>query len=271
MKVKKILLVIVALLFLASIPLAIYLVKQRQEIRMRAAPASTLSFTPSSLTISVGESFTLDAVIETETNIVPAVELHITFDPGVFEATALSAGPDLPDIFDGPTIDNQLGEAFIVVGDVGNPVEGSGTVASISFNVIDSSDETEKIDFSSQTQAGAWYEEGVNVLIGTNPASITISEGVGGSEPTATPTPEGDEEPTATPTPEEDGEPTPTSTPTPSGPTSTPVPTSTPTLGPTATPPEATSTPPVTGISTPTWGFLGIGLILLTVSLLAFL
>jgi hypothetical protein len=274
---KKVLLIIVILLFLASVPLAVYLVKQRQEIRMKAAPASTLEFTPSSRTVSVGDSFTLEVVLETGENIVPAAELHITFNPAVFEATSLLAGPDLDNIYDGPIIDNGTGAAFIVVGDVQSPVNGVGTIASITFSVVGESGQTEKVDFSDETQAGAWYEEGINVLVGMTPALITVSQAEG---PTATPTtataptatPTTGAGPTATPTTAT----APTATPTTgAGPTSTPTtaaaPTATPTTGagPTATL-EPTSTPPTTGVSLPTLSMIWLGFLALFFGLFVF-
>jgi len=278
MTVKKVLLVIIGILLLISIGFIVYLVKQKQEIRMKAAPVSTLSFEPANLTASVGESFTLEVVIETGTNTVPAVEVHLTFDPAVFEATSFSGGPDLGSIFDGPVVDNDSGTAFIVVGDVNNPVSGTGTVASITFRVKDLSDEVEKIDFSSQTQAGAWQEEGVNVLVGTNPALVTVvSSGLGGLAATATPTPDLTPTPYPTPTPESDGtgglEPTatpePTETPFAVTPTVTGAPTSV--LQTTTEGGTTTATQPVTAWSLPTLIFLGVGLIFLVVGIFSFI
>lgn len=286
MNVKKILIIIMTVLFLASVPLAIYLVKQRQEIRMRAAPASTLSLTPSTLTTSVGESFTLEAMIETETNIVPAVEIHLTFDPAVFQATSLAAGDALADIYDGPEINNDSGTAFIVVGDVQNPVEGIGVVATIGFQVIGSSNEIEEIAFADSTQAGAWQEEGVNVLVGINSSMVVV---LSEEQPTPTVTPIATATPTTPPAvtgtvvPTATIVPVATATPVPglgSAATATPVPTSLPTstptiaIGATVTPTvsaEPTPTPPVTGISGPTLVFLGMGLILLLGGFFAFL
>lgn len=306
MNLKKILLIIITVLFLASVPLAIFLVKQRQELRMKAAPASTLSFSPASLTAAVGQDFNLNVVIETQTNVVPAVELHLAFNPTVFEASNLAAGSNFPQIYDGPTIDNTAGTAYIVVGNVQSPIQGTGTVASITFHVIGPSSQVERITFASGTQAGAWQEEGANVLIGTNPASITITEetttptptvtttpGVATGTPTPTTTPGGTTAtPTTTPVVSATGTPTPTPTSTPS-PSTTPTPqpgaTATPTSTPTSTPnPAATSTPtstprptstpggptptpPVSGVSGPTFTFVALGLLLLIWGLVAFL
>ncbi|MBN1263777.1 MAG: hypothetical protein JW991_05510 [Candidatus Pacebacteria bacterium] len=257
MKTKKIILIIVVFLFLASVPLAIYLVRQRQEIRMRAAPASTISFSPGSLNVFPGDSFVLDAVLETGANVVPAVELHVSFDPEVFEINSLSAGSDLATVFDGPTIDNQAGIAFLVVGDVESPIEGIGTVATIGFDVKGPSQGVvEEIVFSSETQAGAWGEEGQNVLVDTSPALVTIVSTGGSEGPTATPTPAS--VPTSTPT----SGLVPTATPT-FYPTSTPTwsPTATPNSYeylPTSTPAVASPAPPVTGFAWPTVIFVGL-------------
>lgn len=257
---KKILLIIITVLFLVTIPLTIILVEQRQELRTKAAPASTLSFSPASLTAAVGQDFSLSAVIETQTNVVPAVELHISFNSAVFKASKLAPGAALPSIFDGPTIDNTAGTAYLVVANVQNPIQGSGTVATINFRVIGPSTQVERITFTSQTQAGAWQEEGANVLIGTIPASITIETATTPS-PTTTPTP------STTPVPS-----TPTASPTPS-PTSAPsssTATATPTLTPTPTPGGAATTP-VTGVGGPTFVLFGIGFLLLIWGLVAFL
>jgi hypothetical protein len=294
MNLKKILSIGIIFLVLLAVPAAIYLVRQRQELRMKGAPDSNLSFSPASSSVNLGDSFTLEAVLETGTNTVAAVEVHIIFNAAVFEANNLRAGSAMSTIFDGPLIDNSAGTAFIVVGDVQNPVSDSGVIALIDFTVIGSSGVTEEIGFSAGTQASAWGEEGVNVLTGTNSASITI---LSLEEPTAAPTISLSPTPTTvpdsgnggmagpltstpalapilTPTPTtgggEIGGPVATSTPT-SLPTPTPVaesgsgegvaPTSIPTTAPSASP-TATSVvaPPVTGLTWPTLAVLGLGL-----------
>lgn len=93
--------------------------------------------------------------------------------------------------------------------------------------------------------------------------------------PTATPTLTNTPTPTATPTPKPTQTPTPTATPTPE-PSSTPTPTQTPTPTPTpATISKATATPtpvelPTAGFSTPTLGAILGGILFLSLAILAF-
>ncbi|MFC1790236.1 cohesin domain-containing protein, partial [Patescibacteria group bacterium] len=189
MKTKKILLIVLAVLLICSLPVAVFLVRQRVELRIKAEPASTIEFVPSTRTVSVGEEFSLEAVIKTDTNAVPVVELYINFNPSIFEAITLAMGADFSGIIEGPDIDNGLGTAHFVVEQISEPVQGTGTVAIITFRALAATSTPEEISFASDTQAGAWEEGGVNVLVGMDNASITVSSGTAPtSTPTATPT-----------------------------------------------------------------------------------
>jgi len=256
MKAKNIILAVTLVLFLTSVPLGVFLFHQRQEIRLRAAPNSTIFFKPANLTVAVGESFTLAVIVQTEANLVSKAELEIVFNPLVFKVVGLIPGADLSMTLGGPTLDNDGGRVSIIVGDEQNPIEGSGEVALVSFETLASSAEAEEIDFGPETQVSVWDEEGENLLTDTTSALVSILNNeatleAGGAELAST------EEGTA-PTPT--GEPAPT---TPTGePMSTPIPTLAPVVegSPVAT--EA-STPPellVSGNNGPTMIVLLSGL-----------
>lgn len=229
---KKILSILILVFILLSIPAGVYLVKRQQEIRMRAAPSTTIAVDPATTTKTKGDSFTLQIKIDTGTNSVVAVDLDINFNPQVLEATDISPGTFFGSPSEaGKTINNTTGNILYALTSF-TAQSGSGNLASILFQAKDVG--TSSISFGSRT--GAYASGGENVLQQTSPGTVTIT---GAATPTPTPT----TGPTATPTPT--SPPGVTSTPTP-GPTATPTPTSG------AGGPEPTATPTLTATPTPT-------------------
>lgn len=270
---KRILPIFILIFLLLSLPVAIWLVKRQQEIRMRAAPATTLTISPPSITKTVGDSFALQITVNTETNSLVAADLDINFNPQILEVTGISPG----EFFTSPTeasktINNTTGNIlYALTSFTAQP--GSGNLASVVFNAKGVG--TSPLSFGSRT--GVYASGGENVLQQTSPGTVNIA-GV------ATPTPIPTSPPGTTPTPTTPPGATNTPIPT-SGPTSTPtpagqgggtIPTSTPTPKPTATPTPstisgATSTPtpvavlPTTGGSKLTLFFSILGLTILIV------
>lgn len=205
---KKIFLSFSILLTLLAIPATIYLVGQNQEIRKKAAPASTLSLAPSAVTKKVGETFTLEAKIDTGTNQVGVVQLRIVYDPAKLEALDITNGPLAPSITVSGKIDAS-GKASITVGARNNtqPIAGTGTIAILTMKALSSAAAPVSVRFTPMpdTFANALGEQD-NVLIGTTPANITIlnadgTPGTGGANATTTLTPTPTPGATITPTP----------------------------------------------------------------------
>jgi len=252
---KRTLSVLILIFLLLSLPVAIWLVKRQQEIRMRATPATTLAISPPSVTKTVGDSFVLQITVNTETNSVVAADLDINFNPQVLELTGISPG----EFFTSPTeasktINNTTGNVlYALTSFTAQP--GSGNLASVVFNAKGVG--TSPISFGSQT--GVYASGGENVLQQTSPGTVNIT---GGATPTPTPT----SGPTSTPTPAGQGGGTiPTSTPTPTPkPTATPTPQTTSGTTPTPTPLE---TLPSTGNPGLTILFSILGLTILIVGL----
>lgn len=221
---KKLVLIITSLLLLLAVAITVYLVKQKQELRSRAAPATTLSLEPAAITKNVNEEFNTNIVINTGGNTIVSVDLVLNFNPQILEATGISLGSFLTGATEiQKNINNQTGKiiySFYVQSL--NAKSGTGTLAVVSLKGKNSG--TGTLGFDSQTTVGA-LQEGQNVLTGTTPASIIIQEVTPTSTPTSTPT--GTPSVTATPTPTRSASatatPTPTQTP---GATSTPTPTS---------------------------------------------
>lgn len=224
---KKLLQLAGGILLLVAIPITIIVAGQRQEVRKKAAPATTLAMAPASLSKKTGEVFTMEVTIDTGENQVVAAELHIIFDQAKLEAQTITNGSLFPNVLASGTV--EPGTASITVGaaDAKQPVRGIGTIAIIKFIAKEKTDSPTTIKLGSHSFVGGLGEGATNVLVGTTPASITITMDLVAHSPTPTPSP------TLTPTPPAKQDPA-------SQGTSSPTPTSTPL--PTATPPPVAST-----------------------------
>lgn len=185
---KKIGLLLVVVVLLVAIPATVFLVGRSQELRKRAAPATSLAFSPATISKKVNDTFSIEATIDTGTNQVVAAELHITFDPVKLEAQTITSGALFPNILASGVVDR--GTASITVGAASatKPVTGTGTIAVIKFKALDKTDTPVQIRFAPNTFVGSLGEGSTNVLVGSTPANITITNGATGAG-TLTPTP----------------------------------------------------------------------------------
>ncbi len=246
---------LVILLLMAGIGAGVYLVRQNQNFREKASPSSSLTLEPSTTSPSVDDTFTVSSNIQSGTNQIIAVEMHLTFDETKVEAQGATPGSFLPGAKTiGPSIDNNNGTlTYTVYLDPGSqPVQGQGTVAVFTFKSKASGNTT--IAFSSDTVVGSddsTGDLGQNVLTGTNPAVLNIQD----VQVTATPT---SSTATGTPTPTTRASATPTTTPTPTtssgtgGTASTNTPTPTVTSSSTNTPSPTSSSSSAGNTNTPT-------------------
>lgn len=236
---KKVSLLLVGLLVLAAIPILIFAVRQRQELRQRAAPATTLALKPAALTKAVGDSFSIEVAIDTAINQVVIAELHLSFDPAKLEAISITNGPLFPRIYASGVVGN--GTAAITVGasDELHPIKGTGTAAIVKFKALAQTEAPISVRLvPTTTFVGGLGEGSTNLLTGSTPTTITVTSSAGGiggakislsntSTPTPTPTTKSlalASTSTPTPTPNSSITPTPTIT---SGATPTPTPTPT--------------------------------------------
>jgi hypothetical protein len=279
MKKRIIVTVLVVVIMVIGVGAGVYLVRQQQELREKAAPATTLSLVSTKPSSIVGETFTVMANIDTAENALVAVDLYINFDPSILAAVDASPG----DFFVnpktiGPNIDNSLGEVYytLFIGTGLTPQQGTGTLARFTFEAKSAGNST--LSFSQNTVAGATGEK-VNVLVATNPTTITVLTQAATITPTPIPTVTSEPSPTLTPSPTSTTVPdgtggggngdgdgqlavllTITPTPIPTK-TSTPTPTSTSTGGVSPTP--TTAQLPDSGVGLPTILGLGLGALFL--------
>lgn len=207
---KKALIYIVIALTLLAIPVTVFLVGQQQELRKKAAPASTLSFSPANKSMKVGETVTLEAMLDTADNQVAAVQVNVVFDPTKLEAVSITNGSFAPSVYTAGKTGS--GTASITVGaaNAAAPLHGQGSVAILKLKALTATSPTVSVRFGADTFAGALNESTNNVIVGTTPATITITN-ADGTTPSITPTATPSVTPSVTPT----GTLTPTLTPTP--------------------------------------------------------
>jgi len=209
---KKLLLLGAVLILLVAIPLTVYLAQKQQETRSRATKATTLSFLPVSsqstpIQKQVGQTTSLDVMMDQGTNTVSVVDLHIVYDPTKLATSSSSTTCkesicNNPNAF--PTVLNEArftpGNIYITLGripkssnqsvDITNTYQQTAKIATITFEAIASTTTPVQISFgnatrvlSSADRADAASE---NVLSSTSNAFIAIAAG---PSPTPTPTP----------------------------------------------------------------------------------
>ena len=218
------------MVLLAIIGATYFLTQQNQDVRKKAAPATSLSFSSSPTTPKVGDAFTINLNTNTGTNTASAAEILVKFDSSLIKVNSITAGNFFTN---GNTISNSAnnttGTAEItLLASPTNPVSGTGTLAVINATALQAG--SASISFDPSTKMAGIGEGSTNIITRMNPLTITINQTTA-TAPTASPT----TQPTATLTN------APTSTP-----TNTPAPTSTPTTTPTNTP--APTTLPEAGI-----------------------
>ncbi|MEK7587310.1 MAG: cohesin domain-containing protein [Patescibacteria group bacterium] len=172
---RKIVGIVLGIILVAAVPLTVLLVGQRQELRKKAAPATTLSLVPSMVTKKVGDIFTLEAQMDTGENRVVAVEIHVVYDPTVLEAQTITNGPLFPNVLASGVVERGTASISVGAATTTNPVVGTGTAATIRFKALAQTDAPVSIRFAANTFAGSLGEGTTNVLVGTQPATVTIT------------------------------------------------------------------------------------------------
>lgn len=240
MKIKMI--ALISILLLIAVLVGVYYIGKEQDNRSRAAPATSLSFSPSSVSKKLGDTFSLDVVVNTGTNTISAADLVINTESTKLKITGLTVGSYLTTTLLTPSYTDS--RATVTLGSSPtSPKKGTGILATVTFQVVGAGGSTQ-ISFTGSQVAGIG-EQG-NVLSSSTPATITLTSSSGGTSPSLTPT----RMPTALPT-QAASSPstTPTRTPTPTTQTGSPQITATPSPSPSPTPTSSSSSLSITNPS----------------------
>lgn len=182
---KRVVIIVVSLILFLAIPASVFLSMRSQELRKKAAPATTLTLTPTTLTKAVNEEFALEVRMDTAENQIVAVELNLTFDPTKLQADWIHNGTMFPNILSSGTVGNGTVSIALGATNTTTPITGTGTVATVKFKTLAASTAPIAVRFSSDTFVGALNEGSTNALTSSIPSTITIT-GAGGVTPTPT-------------------------------------------------------------------------------------
>lgn len=205
---KRLLLLGFIVVLLVVIPLTVYLVQQQQKLGVGAAPSTVLSFNPSTKPVAVGDVFSLDLIMTPGGNQVSFIKLTINFDPNKLTPTALGSkcaiNPSYiicpnPSLFpgtplQGPTLGTNTVSITMSVGsNQANAITSQQTIATAGFKAIaDTAGSTTSISYApapdtqvlSIANADQFNE---NVLLNSQPASITIAQASATTSPSVSP------------------------------------------------------------------------------------
>jgi len=186
---KGILFLFIGILLL-SIPVVVFVAGKNTEMRKRAAPATTLSISPATVSKKVDDLITFEVKIDTADNQVATVQLAITYDPLILRAEDITNGSFAPTIrVSGKT--DTTGKASITVGakNTSEPIKGSGTIAVLTMKALSATTGSTTIRFAPapETFANALGEGEQNVLVGATGSNVTITN-ANGTSPTPSPT-----------------------------------------------------------------------------------
>ncbi len=184
---KKILLILAFLVILVAIPLTVFLVKQSQEIRQRAASTTLLFFSPehkqnNPLSVNQGDTFDLNIQMDTAQNQVVGVQLSLSFSAQYLEIIDLQpAGTLTPKIISDKQLGN--GTAVITLGPDNPqtaPAIGRGNIAKVTFRALATTSTPTPINLGTSQVSGR-DDPGRNLLIGTESAFVLINQATGAS------------------------------------------------------------------------------------------
>ncbi|MEK7544209.1 MAG: hypothetical protein AAB557_05025 [Patescibacteria group bacterium] len=169
-------------------------VQQSQEIRKKAAPASSLFFDPPAPVAQINQSFTVTPMIDPGNNIISALELFLEYDPQTIQLDTIAPSSNFSVILRQAVIDNTSGRASIIIGTPPlTPARTTTAVASLSMRAKSITGIT-TLTFGNGTKAAA-LDETQSAIVSMRPATISLVA------PTQTPTPTPTNTPAPTPTP----------------------------------------------------------------------
>ncbi|OGH02968.1 MAG: hypothetical protein A2798_00890 [Candidatus Levybacteria bacterium RIFCSPHIGHO2_01_FULL_37_17] len=199
---KKLLLSGFIFVLLLAIPITVYLVKQQQTTQSSAVAATTLSFSPTSPSVKLGQNTDLDIFVDpSNTNAISYIKIILSYDSTKLATASGGVKINSWTVSDGTTFTPSLAKAVeytpnaisfaINLGtNPQNLISTKTKIATVTFNTIapTEQDVPTQVIFANQTQVLSAGQNVVNVLSSSAPANITVTQDTPSSTPTLTPT-----------------------------------------------------------------------------------
>jgi hypothetical protein len=197
---RKVLLIITSAILLLAIPVTIYFVGQKQNIRSKAAPSTSITLKPvTSSTVNVGDEFSIIAYIDAnkgdDYNPIYSAGFRLTYDVTKLETSAENVTKGDYLVAQQNAAPPQVTNGTITYGAYSSTqvsTHSAGTLATIKFKALVAG--TTVIDFDRVNTLAYGVvnkddpnQEANNVISDLNPITITINT-PGGSTGTPTPT-----------------------------------------------------------------------------------
>lgn len=197
---KKLVFGVLAFVLLAGGTAAgVYLVKRSQDFREKAAPATTLRFSPPSQSKSPGDPFDFSVQINTggagAANSVTGYKVEITYNPQAVEVTAVAKGSFAAPLSQSvPNVDQiDAANGKIVANaytlDTGAAASGEGDLLRVTGRVKPSATAGQyNFEFTGGTEVVGIGEQGANLLTDTSSGSIIVlAAGIPSPSPSPSP------------------------------------------------------------------------------------
>lgn len=191
------------IVLLAAIPFTIFLLQRQQQSRSGAVKATSITFTPSSQSTTVGGNVSFDIMINPGTNQVSFVKLSLQYDATKLGAASASGtcseslcanASAFPATLEGPVYSTGTTVVTLSVGaDPTRVIQAPTKVGTVTFKALAPTNGTPtQITFGTDTQVlsiASADQPSENVLSTTSPAAVTIDAGAITPTVAASPTP----------------------------------------------------------------------------------
>lgn len=183
-KLKRLL--IAGAIFLVGLIPALIIIQNEQDTRSRAGEGTTLYFEPQSgqgtpLQTGLNQQVALDVILDPGDSLISIVRFEITYDATKFSAPASAFTPNATttlELIEGPVLSpGKIAGTLSIGSNYTKAIRETTKIAQLSLIPISTTDGNTQVAFSDQTQAFSISgDQGGNILAGTSPAVIAISE-----------------------------------------------------------------------------------------------
>jgi len=188
---KKIFLLGFIVILLVAVPLTVFLTQQRQQTTSSAAPATTISFVPSTQAKNVGDVFAFDIFMDPGTNQVSFVKMTINYDATKLATDTAGLVPNSANFappLEGPTYSSGAISVTLSVGaDPTRVIQTRTKIATLNLKATAPGNAQVSLPRASlQVLSIASADQASENVLASDPAPATIT--IGGTAATPTPT-----------------------------------------------------------------------------------